>query len=197
MSRRDTHHVDGILEIEYKGEVYEIDYTATLPSDPSYGPCRTDFDQPAGISDAAWELMWEDVEEAVIEHAWGQINSKPVRRNYDADTEADLQKHFGPWPNERCWSIKEKLPIKVKISQSWTGKGYDIIVPPMKMTYDTFGYINSHVLWPYDHAGPRKPSEMDVYGSSYNYETGEAQFRAYTKADLDKWLDYFSDYVYA
>ena len=24
------------------------------------------------------------------------------------ELEQDLQKHFGPWPNEKCWGIKEK-----------------------------------------------------------------------------------------
>lgn len=84
---------------------------------------------------------------------------------------------------EASWDIKEKLPIKVKVKKN--GNRYDILVPPMKMTYKTWLYLDNH----------HRPEDIGVSYTSYDYNTGEAEYVANSKEDLDKWFKEYKKYV--
>jgi len=86
---------------------------------------------------------------------------------------------------EKSWGIKEKLPIKVTIENSWNGKYLVVKVPPMKMTYDTFNYLDHN----------HRQQDIDVIQSQYDYSNGEATFVAASREDLDKWFKKYKKYV--
>jgi hypothetical protein len=86
---------------------------------------------------------------------------------------------------EESWSIKEKLPIKVKIERSPNGKYFRVVVPPMKMTYDTFQYLDNH----------HRPEDIDVSYAEYDYKNGKAVYVAGSVEDLDKWFKEYKKYV--
>ena len=73
---------------------------------------------------------------------------------------------------ELSWKIKEKRPIKVIV------KGATIEVPPMKMTYDTFG----------DLSGQWGDGSNSVSGFSYDYEDGSAIFTGDSNEDVLKFI---------
>jgi len=103
----------------------------------------------------------------------------------DTELERDLQKHFGPWPNEKCWGIKEVRPIPVKTKLSWTGKYYRITAEPMSMTYKTAEHLDM------DH----RHQDIGVSLSSYDYENGEAVFIADTLEAVKQWAEQYSDII--
>lgn len=69
---------------------------------------------------------------------------------------------------EKRWIIKEVLPIKCT-TQKNRFDDWEIIIPSMTMTYDTFMSILSKV------------THMETYGISYNYNDGKATLNATQK----------------
>ena len=100
---------------------------------------------------------------------------------------------------EKCWKIKESYPIEVE------AVGGRIIVPPMTMTYETFGRLGDNLklddaTWDYRErvgldCGEKRKFQNDVRGFQYNYKNGSARFTYSTKQDLDNWLQLYSEFV--
>ena len=89
---------------------------------------------------------------------------------------------------EKCWVIKEDRPIKLTVaSYPCTDGGYCYILRsnPMAMAYDTCNHLDAG----HNH------QEIHVSARSYDYKNGEAEFIAYSKEDLTKWVDKYSDIV--
>lgn len=63
------------------------------------------------------------------------------------------------YTTEKCWSIKEKLPIKAKLQK--IGGGYNVVIPPMTMTYETFEDIHMSI------------THMETFGIRYDYTNGK------------------------
>jgi hypothetical protein len=105
---------------------------------------------------------------------------------------------------EKCWSIKEKLPISVKVLPN-----NDIQVAPMLMSYETFEKLGdnlseeeikyrlerekSHGLGDLTDKMIKYPT--GVYGFIYNYDDGSCLFISRSKNDTKNWLKLYEDYV--
>lgn len=61
---------------------------------------------------------------------------------------------------EKCWKIKESLPIQCSKVKNKNGD-WDIIIPQMTMSYDTFQEIYSSFMY------------KECYGASYDYIEGK------------------------
>lgn len=102
--------------------------------------------------------------------------------------------------------IEEKLPVKVKVELSWTGKYYTIDVPPMSITYDTARELGDNLdrkSIEYGKSEGRTYDPIiekyanDVSLSSYDYKTGEARYSASSIDDVKNWLKLYKDKVYS
>ena len=63
------------------------------------------------------------------------------------------------YSKEKCWTIKEVLPIKCTKEKNRYGE-WAIIIPKMSMSYDTFIDITTSI------------THMESYGISYDYIEG-------------------------
>ncbi len=86
---------------------------------------------------------------------------------------------------ERCWSIKEKRPIKVYIDKTSSNGKINLIAKPMTMKYETWEHLDQH----------HRFDDIGVSGTGYNYFDGEAEFRATNKEELQKWLDNYKKII--
>jgi hypothetical protein len=84
------------------------------------------------------------------------------------------------YKNEMCWRIKEQLPIQCTKVRNRYGE-WDIKIPKMSMSYDTFMKIESSI------------ANMDAYNVSYDYIEGIAQMSV-TKRGLEE-LEKMTEYV--
>ena len=69
---------------------------------------------------------------------------------------------------EKCWLIKESLPIVCEKVKNRHGD-WEIVIPKMTMSYDTFMSIISSM------------THMYSYGISYNYKEGVAKLSVVDK----------------
>lgn len=111
------------------------------------------------------------------------------------------------YAKEKCWKIKDKFPIPVKVEQGWTKRYYVIKVGPMLMSYETALELGDNLkldddTWDYRfRVMPEADNEKlkrlqnDVSMGSYDYENGEVTFTASTKKDVDNWLELYKDKV--
>ena len=65
------------------------------------------------------------------------------------------------YKKEKCWGIKEVHPIQVGVKRN-RYNDWDLIIPPMSMTYDTFMLINTSMMI------------EEAYRISYDYVDGIA-----------------------
>ena len=97
----------------------------------------------------------------------------------------DLQKHFGPWVDEKCWSIIDNLPVKVFYKKDWTGRYYRLEPDAGTMSY---------TLW--ESLGTRHLTDViKVNISSYNYESGKCCFIANNINDIKEWAKHYEGEV--
>ena len=82
---------------------------------------------------------------------------------------------------QKCWQIKEQRPIKVKITETLNKEYYSVLVPEMKMRYETFNQLS--------------PTDGKIIGGEYNMKNGNTSFFAYTNEDLNEWLDKNKDII--
>lgn len=72
------------------------------------------------------------------------------------------------YSKERCWKIKDSLPIDCTKEKNRHGD-WKIIIPKMSMSYDVFMYIDSSI------------THMESYGISYDYISGVANMNVTDK----------------
>jgi len=79
---------------------------------------------------------------------------------------------------EKCWQIKESLPIHASKAKNRRGE-WDILIPKMTMTYDTFMRMDTSV------------THMETYGTSYDYEDGSITLSVTERglSELEKMTD--------
>jgi len=82
---------------------------------------------------------------------------------------------------QKCWQIKEERPIKVKITETLNKQYYSVLVPEMKMRYETFNHLS--------------PVTGKIVGGEYNMKNGNTSFFAYTKEDLNEWLEKYNKII--
>lgn len=107
-------------------------------------------------------------------------------------------------PMEKCWTIKEKLPIPVKVLSN-----HSIEVGPMLMTYERHESLGdnlneeiiemrlkqakTHGLADLSDRMIKFPT--GVHGSYYNYEDGSCNFFSPSKKDTENWLKQYEGIV--
>jgi hypothetical protein len=100
---------------------------------------------------------------------------------------------------EQCWKIQEQRPIKVTVKPNMWG-GFNIEVPAMSMTFDTFRTLGDNLdkeQAAYGDRNREKPYEHPnaVRNSSYTYSDGQCYFYAPTEEDITAWLTKYADIV--
>jgi len=84
---------------------------------------------------------------------------------------------------EKCWSIQEKLPIKVKVSHD--NNRLKVFIGEGVMTYKTFEHLDMNHLH----------EEIGVSCSCYDYENGECIFSVKSMEDFHKWVEFYKDFI--
>ncbi len=101
------------------------------------------------------------------------------------EIEKDLQKHFGPWPDEKCWKIKDSFPIDVFAYFSWNGDYCTLSVKADSMSYDIYQHLDMN----------HRHQDINVSNSSYDYKTGKCGFTAGSVDDIKAWEKEYSQFV--
>ena len=98
---------------------------------------------------------------------------------------------------EKCWKIEEQRPVIVVVEKSLSEKYYCVVVPELKMKYETWEKLGSNLSRKSIEHGRsigrvytenQHEEANDVSGSSYSYKTGKAYFTASTIEDVNTWL---------
>lgn len=100
---------------------------------------------------------------AIREH----LNENITNENSQTVNEGDIN-----YEKEKSWKIKDQFPIEVKVHKSWTGMGFVIIAPAMKMSYEIWRDLDMNRI-------------VDI--STYDYENGNASFISDTLDNVRKW----------
>ena len=87
--------------------------------------------------------------------------------------------------SEKCWTIKEKRPIKIKTVNIANSSKIRISVDANKMKYETWEHLDHH----------HRHQDIDVGHTSYDYSDGECEFKAQSQKDLDLWLEKYNHIV--
>lgn len=85
---------------------------------------------------------------------------------------------------ENCWSIKEERPISVSVWNRDDGT-CDIKAEPMTMKYETWEHLDMN----------HRHQDINVKHFSYDYRDGSAEFIAHQRAEVNLWLERYSDIV--
>jgi hypothetical protein len=102
--------------------------------------------------------------------------------------------------------ITEVFPIGVSVEKTWTGRYFAILVPPMKMTFETFRKLGDNLSEDAIRYGKEMDNrvyekEVELYAndvsiSQYDYQNGECRFSASTEKDVKNWLELHKNFVY-
>lgn len=112
---------------------------------------------------------------SLLSVAWMWKKGKADERDFQQSLKSLLRQVENNEP-ERCWKIKERLPVVVDVEEGW--RGDVIVVPKMKMTYETYNRI---------------VGGSGVGSSRYSYKNGEAKFSL--NVPLEDFFERYKKYV--